>query len=507
MMIAKYMDVTLRDFEEDDVPQKVGWINNPANNQFLHYDIPLKEDKTVQWFRQKDNSKRLDCVIEYDGIPVGLIGLLQIDRVNSKAEYYITIGETQYKNKGIATKASKAILDYAFLTLNLHKVYLTVDARNELAIKLYKKVGFIQEGYFADDLYNAEKLEFIDRERYAIVRNFVGGGTFYFEITRKQFCKNFELFTTPIQKLDQLDISNDLYIKRDDLIPISFGGNKARKALNFYKEIDAGGYNHVVTYGSSSSNHCRIISNMAAARGLPCTIISPEESSEPTFNSKMMELFGAEIIVVPVNEVHNTIEAELSELHKDGKKPYFIQGGGHGNLGTQAYVDCYEEIRRYELENCIHFDYIFFASGTGTTQAGLVCGQLIYGDDRAIAGISIARKNPRGRQVILDSVHGYLEKHKFSVSNEKIEKKVIFLDDFTGMGYGKETPEINDTIREILVKYGIPLDATYTGKAFAGMKQYLIQEKIIGKNILFIHTGGTPLFFDHLRRLQDGMWI
>ena len=68
---------------------------------------------------------------------------------------------------------------------------------------------------------------------------------------------------------------NNIYIKRDDLFPFSFGGNKARKAVNFFKEIDNGDFDTVVTYGSSSSNHCRVISNMATVRNIPCYIISP----------------------------------------------------------------------------------------------------------------------------------------------------------------------------------------------------------------------------------------
>ena len=134
---------------------------------------------------------------------------------------------------------------------------------------------------------------------------------------------------------------NNIYIKRDDLFPFSFGGNKARKAVNFFKEIDNGDFDTVVTYGSSSSNHCRVISNMATVRNIPCYIISPEEASEPTYNSKMMQLFGAEITTVPVDEVSRTIDEKLAELRECGRKPYFIPGGGHGNLGTQAYVDCY----------------------------------------------------------------------------------------------------------------------------------------------------------------------
>lgn len=304
---------------------------------------------------------------------------------------------------------------------------------------------------------------------------------------------------TPIQKLGETS-GNTLFMKREDLIPFSFGGNKARKAEYFFKEIDEGGYDCVVTYGSSSSNHCRIVSNLAAGRNLPCHIIGPEEASEPTFNSLMMELFGAEITVVPVSRVHDTIERKLAELAAAGFKPYFIAGGGHGNLGTQAYVACYREIEAYEQENGIRFDYVFFASGTGTTQAGLVCGSLMAGDDRRIVGISIARKNPRGRQVVLDSIHEYLEEKHLSFPEQRIEDATVFVDDYTGSGYGKDNPEIAKTIDDVLVKYGIPLDPTYTGKAFFGMEQYLRRERVTGKNILFLHTGGTPLFFDGLQK-------
>lgn len=135
---------------------------------------------------------------------------------------------------------------------------------------------------------------------------------------------------TAIQRLDPFN-HNDLYIKREDLIPFSFGGNKARKAELFFREVDKQKCDCVVTYGSSSSNHCRVVSNMCAQRGLPCYIISPEEASFPTFNGEMMVLFGAKITVVPVKEVHDTIESLLESLRSEGKKPYFIPGGGHGN--------------------------------------------------------------------------------------------------------------------------------------------------------------------------------
>ena len=289
-------------------------------------------------------------------------------------------------------------------------------------------------------------------------------------------------------------VKENLYIKREDLIPYSFGGNKARKGLLFFKEIDKGGYDCVVTYGSSHSNHCRIIANMAAARKMKCYLISPREISDVTYNSKFMKLFDAEMLSVPVEKVHSEIEKKIAQLKRDGFNPYFIPGGGHGNIGTQAYVECYKEIMEYEIENNIKFDYIFFASGTGTTHAGLVCGQLIYKDNRKIVGISIARKNPYGRKIVLDSIREYMPNEE----ERNIQEKTIFIDDYIGAGYGKDNLKITKTIKDVMINYGIPLDSTYTAKAFYGMCEYLKKTNIKDKKILFIHTGGTPLFFNDI---------
>lgn len=288
--------------------------------------------------------------------------------------------------------------------------------------------------------------------------------------------------------------NNSFFIKRDDLIPFSFGGNKARKAVYFFNEILSNDYDIVVTYGSGSSNHCRVVANLCSKYDLKCIIISPEEEYKETFNSSLVNKFGAEIIKAPIDKISDTIDNIMSELSKNGK-PYFIQGGGHGNLGTKAYVDAYNEICDFQKENDIYFDYIFHASGTGTTQAGLVCGASLAKDyERKIIGISIARKNPRGKEVVENSVNEYLE----SVGFRDKAADIIFDDSYICDGYGKYNDQIVKTINEILSSEGIPLNRTYSGKAFWGMTEYIKKNDIKKKRILFINTGGSPLFFDDL---------
>lgn len=305
---------------------------------------------------------------------------------------------------------------------------------------------------------------------------------------------------TDIYKFADID-NNHFFIKRDDLIPFSFGGNKVRKALLFFEDIDAGEYDCVVTYGSSHSNHCRVIANLCVNRNIKCHIISPLETSDQTYNQIMMQIFGAKITCVPVASVSTTIERLLDEYKKKGSMPYFIPGGGHGNIGTQAYVNCYTEIRNYEEKNKMMFDYIFFPSGTGTTQAGLVCGKIIKGGIEQIIGVSIARKNPYGREVIYKSVYDYLNENSYRYIDKTIDENIIFDDASIGYGYGVSDKCILNTIKTVMCEYGIPLDSTYTGKAYCGMLDYIGRNQVKGKNILFIHTGGTPLFFDDLAAL------
>lgn len=161
-------DVVLREFRESDIRKKVEWINDINNNEFLHYDIPLDEEKTKTWFMEKNNDIRRDMVVEYKNEPIGLIGLLNIDRINLKAEFYICIGEKGVKRKGIATCVTRLLLKSAFRDLGLNKIYLNVDAENLAACCLYEKVGFVCEGHFKEELFFKGRL--VDRKRYAILR-------------------------------------------------------------------------------------------------------------------------------------------------------------------------------------------------------------------------------------------------------------------------------------------------------------------------------------------------
>lgn len=143
--------VKLTDFAKKDIDNKIAIINDNNNNTFLHYDLPLKYESTLKWLENKDNSNRIDLTIRYNGEVCGFIGLLNIDKKNKKAEYYICI-DYKFSGKGIGYLSSKLLLDYAFEKLNINKIYLFTEIDNKKAQHLFEKIGFKKEGLLKNDI-------------------------------------------------------------------------------------------------------------------------------------------------------------------------------------------------------------------------------------------------------------------------------------------------------------------------------------------------------------------
>lgn len=165
--------IKLRYFKNQDIGLKVAWINDKQINKYLHYDLPLCEDRTLNWYQSiLNNGSREDFVYELcladRNIPLGLIGLINIDNINKKAEFYIVNGEKKYWGKGYATIATNSFLTDMFLKHNLNKIYLYTEIENKSAQKLFEKIGFKQEGLLKNDLiFNSRN---IDRYIYGLYR-------------------------------------------------------------------------------------------------------------------------------------------------------------------------------------------------------------------------------------------------------------------------------------------------------------------------------------------------
>lgn len=148
--------IQVREIIEEDVPVINQWRNDPEVMQYLTNQfryIGLQADRNWFAYYQQHRNEAVRLAILDEGSLVGTVQLTQIDRMNQQAEYSIMIGEKNHQSKGLGRQATRAILNHAFLDLNLHRIYLTVLPENERAIRLYESIGFQREGIYRKSLF------------------------------------------------------------------------------------------------------------------------------------------------------------------------------------------------------------------------------------------------------------------------------------------------------------------------------------------------------------------
>ncbi|MEI7483184.1 MAG: D-cysteine desulfhydrase family protein [Ignavibacteriota bacterium] len=309
---------------------------------------------------------------------------------------------------------------------------------------------------------------------------------------------NYSLLPTPIHKLENLSrhLNANIYCKRDDLTGFAFGGNKTRKLDYLIHEAIELGADTIVAVGAYQSNFCRIASAYGAACGLEVwLVLGGKRPEKATANLMLDYLFGANIVDVDSYEWNDWEErARLltRELDAKEKKVYSMPIGGSTKTGSLGYVDCMKEIKEYSDVNGIEFKNVFHATGSAGTQSGLVVGKTLMAWQGLINGIAITKNSEQ----ITKEVKA-LSEETGKLFDIKINDADIIVDDYyIGEAYGIETDGAKEAISLFAKCEGILLDNVYSGKAAAGMIDYI--RKGVFKstdNVLFIHTGGNIQLF------------
>jgi 1-aminocyclopropane-1-carboxylate deaminase/D-cysteine desulfhydrase-like pyridoxal-dependent ACC family enzyme len=141
---------------------------------------------------------------------------------------------------------------------------------------------------------------------------------------------------TPVEPMQRLSAALGgprLWIKRDDLTGVAFGGNKTRKLEFVLAEALANGARTLVTVGSIQSNHCRQTAAMAARLGMRCVLVlSGREPEYPTGNLLIDQLCGAEIVWCTYPERDDVLKRSFEKEWVDGKRPYLIPLGASNGV-------------------------------------------------------------------------------------------------------------------------------------------------------------------------------
>ncbi|MEM1918452.1 MAG: D-cysteine desulfhydrase family protein [Desulfurococcaceae archaeon] len=314
-----------------------------------------------------------------------------------------------------------------------------------------------------------------------------------------------ELMTlpTPMEKLINLsrELGVDIYVKRDDVMELAMGGNKVRKLEFILADVLRKGCDTVITRGSYFSNHVRLTAAAARKLGLEVFIVTypPYDGYEMDYqgNALLNMIFGAKIV-----HTSNSFEAdekmiELSEeLSRKGFKPYVIPVGGSNPLGVLGYAHASLEIMEQARSLGFNPNIIIHATGTGTTQAGLILGLKLIGVDNVrVIGVDVEKENER---VLKNKIIGLVNEASSILNvNVNVDDNDIEIEErYSFNGYGRVSGELIEFIEWVARREGLLLDPVYTGKAFYALID-MIRNREIEKDakVVFIHTGGLPLVF------------
>ncbi len=316
---------------------------------------------------------------------------------------------------------------------------------------------------------------------------------------------------TPLHLLPNLTLhlgGPRIYIKRDDLTGLAFGGNKTRMLEYLVGDAIDQSATHLITEGGPQSNHVR--QTLAAARlyKLDVVIVQNPIDPEPVVQGNFLLDRLLDIRFEQVESEHQRA-AKMREIAKDlesqGARPYVIPGGGSNEIGAPGYVAAMLEINRQIWEQGVDPRSLYFASGGGGTQAGIALGAALFNSPFQVVGIAIEDDG----QTIAGRAWTIIERtaERLGTVLPLSRQELICRDGYVGPGYAIPTAECLDAIKLLATTEGIFLEPIYTAKAFAGMIAAIERGDYSSDDeIIFLHTGGTPVLFalvDQLERIVN----
>jgi D-cysteine desulfhydrase len=306
---------------------------------------------------------------------------------------------------------------------------------------------------------------------------------------------------TPLHAAERLSAAVGgprLWLKRDDLIPTAFGGNKVRALDLVVGDAVSRGADALITGAGPLSNHVRAAAGIAGLAGLDCIAVywgaKPRRAEG---NYRLAVTLGAQVHFTDDPDrasVDREISRKAFEIDARGGRPYVVPRGGACPLAALAHVLATQETLAQCAALGVAPTRVVMAVGGSATLAGWLLGTALLGAPWRIEAITVSRPAEeaaaRAHALAEDAAALIGARPNLNAIDCRVHGA------FIGPGYGVPSPEGEEAIAAVARAEAIFLDPVYTGKAMGGYLNLLGGGAFADvDDVLFLHTGGAPALF------------
>jgi 1-aminocyclopropane-1-carboxylate deaminase/D-cysteine desulfhydrase-like pyridoxal-dependent ACC family enzyme len=297
-------------------------------------------------------------------------------------------------------------------------------------------------------------------------------------------------YPTPVQKLDSFSApAAELWVKRDDLSGVAYGGNKVRKLEHILELARHRGASRIMTIGAVGSNHVLATTIYARRAGLRvAAILLPQPRTEHVI-SNLRAAIAAGLEAYPAASASRVPFALLGHMRPGD---IFVAPGGSSVAASTGYVDAIRELNVQICRGQLPMpDALVLALGSAGTAAGVLAGIVELRLPIKVVGVRVVSPVLMGKFRTLILARSVASNCGIDASWSDLADAFELQAGYLGTGYGHRT-EKGDRATQAAVAYGLQLDPTYTAKTFAAALDLVHGGKY--KRVLYWHTlSSAPL--------------
>lgn len=173
----KHKDFYIRPVGDNDMDLLMNHRNDFYTWKNLTAPVPITPAKQEAWFNSLSDKERQYFVLVkieqlenhpiFTGTEIGMVRMDEIDFINRSCRVGIDIFKNHRGNR-YSYNGWDLVLKYCFDELGVNRVWLLVLEINDVAIRVYNKLGFVKEGAMRQAIFRGGR--FLDYVMMSILR-------------------------------------------------------------------------------------------------------------------------------------------------------------------------------------------------------------------------------------------------------------------------------------------------------------------------------------------------